>query len=199
MKQKTIILLFITALVSTLASCLSSDDDNPNISYEADYKNAAGQYTGHMYALDFKDPLKADTLIHEVAATIGADSTITFSSFPLYFIAKEISDAELREAVVARGNTSLKARYLISNSNDNYLYTYIIPESVVLNDFDYKGSKHKLTFSFVYPTEGFMSSKKYLQVPMLIGGIFIDDVLHEDFVNSKTSSRCILQFQGNAK
>ena len=111
----------------------------------------------------------------------------------------QISDKELREAVIARGNTNLKVHYLIYNKGDEYLYSYIIPESVIINDLDYKGGKHKLTFSFVYPTNGFIYSRKYLQVPMDIGGIFLDDVIFEDFVNKKLAPRRLLQFQGGTK
>lgn len=199
MKQKITTLLFIAASVLALSSCLNNDDDN-NTNYAADYKNAVGQYTGKMYALDYNEnPQKPDTLMHDVTATITADSIISFSSFPLYFIAKEISDKELREAVIARGNTNLKVHYLIYNKGDEYLYSYIIPESVIINDLDYKGGKHKLTFSFVYPTNGFIYSRKYLQVPMDIGGIFLDDVIFEDFVNKKLTPRRLLQFQGGTK
>lgn len=199
MKQKITTLLFIAASVLALSSCLNNDDDN-NTNYAADYKNAVGQYTGKMYALDYNEnPQKPDTLMHDVTATITADSLISFSSFPLYFIAKEITDTELREAVIARGNTNLKVHYLIYNKGDEYLYSYIIPESVIINDLDYKGGKHKLTFSFVYPTNGFIYSRNYLQVPMDIGGIFLDDVIFEDFVNKKLAPRRLLQFQGGTK
>lgn len=200
MKQKITTLLFIAASVLALSSCLNNDDDDNKTNYAADYKNAVGQYTGKMYALDYNEnPQKPDTLMHDVTATITADSIISFSSFPLYFIAKEISDKELREAVIARGNTNLKVHYLIYNKGDEYLYSYIIPESVIINDLDYKGGKHKLTFSFVYPTNGFIYSRKYLQVPMDIGGIFLDDVIFEDFVNKKLTPRRLLQFQGGTK
>lgn len=199
MKQKITTLLFIAASVLALSSCLNNDDDN-NTNYAADYKNAVGQYTGKMYALDYNEnPQKPDTLMHDVTATITADSLISFSSFPLYFIAKEISDTELREAVIAKGNTNLKVHYLIYNKGDEYLYSYIIPESVIINDLDYKGGKHKLTFSFVYPTNGFIYTRNYLQVPMDIGGIFLDDVIFEDFVNKKLAPRRLLQFQGGTK
>lgn len=199
MKQKITTLLFIAASVLALSSCLNNDDDN-NTNYAADYKNAVGQYTGKMYALDYNEnPQKPDTLMHDVTATITADSLISFSSFPLYFIAKEITDTELREAVIAKGNTNLKVHYLIYNKGDEYLYSYIIPESVIINDLDYKGGKHKLTFSFVYPTNGFIYSRNYLQVPMDIGGIFLDDVIFEDFVNKKLAPRRLLQFQGGTK
>lgn len=199
MKQKITTLLFIAASVLALSSCLNNDDDN-NTNYAADYKNAVGQYTGKMYALDYNEnPQKPDTLMHDVTATITADSLISFSSFPLYFIAKEITDTELREAVIARGNTNLKVHYLIYNKGDEYLYSYIIPESVIINDLDYKGGKHKLTFSFVYPTNGFIYTRNYLQVPMDIGGIFLDDVIFEDFVNKKLAPRRLLQFQGGTK
>ena len=199
MKQKITTLLFIAASVLALSSCLNNDDDN-NTNYAADYKNAVGQYTGKMYALDYNEnPQKPDTLMYDVTATITADSLISFSSFPLYFIAKEITDTELREAVIAKGNTNLKVHYLIYNKGDEYLYSYIIPESVIINDLDYKGGKHKLTFSFVYPTNGFIYSRNYLQVPMDIGGIFLDDVIFEDFVNKKLAPRRLLQFQGGTK
>ena len=199
MKQKITTLLFIAASVLALSSCLNNDDDN-NTNYAADYKNAVGQYTGKMYARDYTaHPQKPDTLMHDVTATITADSLISFSSFPLYFIAKEITDTELREAVIARGNTNLKVHYLIYNKGDEYLYSYIIPESVIINDLDYKGGKHKLTFSFVYPTNGFIYTRNYLQVPMDIGGIFLDDVIFEDFVNKKLAPRRLLQFQGGTK
>lgn len=199
MKQKITTLLFIAASVLALSSCLNNDDDN-NTNYAADYKNAVGQYTGKMYALDYNEnPQKPDTLMHDVTATITADSLISFSSFPLYFIAKEITDTELREAVIAKGNTNLKVHYLIYNKGDEYLYSYIIPESVIINDLDYKGGKHKLTFSFVYPTNGFIYTRNYLQVPMDIGGIFLDDVIFEDFVNKKLAPRRLLQFQGGTK
>ena len=200
MKQKITTLLFIAASVLALSSCLNNDDDDNKTNYAADYKNAVGQYTGKMYALDYNEnPQKPDTLMHDVTATITADSIISFSSFPLYFIAKEISDNELREAVIAKGNTNLKVHYLIYNKGDEYLYSYIIPESVIINDLDYKGGKHKLTFSFVYPTNGFIYSRKYLQVPIDIGGIFLDDVIFEDFVNKKLAPRRLLQFQGGTK
>ena len=199
MKQKITTLLFIAASVLALSSCLNNDDDN-NTNYAADYKNAVGQYTGKMYALDYNEnPQKPDTLMHDVTATITADSLISFSSFPLYFIAKEITDTELREAVIAKGNTNLKVHYLIYNKGDEYLYSYIIPESIIVNDLDYKGGKHKLTFSFVYPTNGFIYTRNYLQVPMDIGGIFLDDVIFEDFVNKKLAPRRLLQFQGGTK
>ena len=197
MKQKITTLLFIAASVLALSSCLNNDDDNKT-NYAADYKNAVGQYTGKMYALDYNEnPQKPDTLMHDVTATITADSIISFSSFPLYFIAKEISDNELREAVIARGNTNLKVHYFIYNKGDEYLYSSIYPESVIINDLDYKGGKHKLTFSFVLRSEGFIYPRKYLHAPMYVGGVFLDDVLFEDFANSqKTAPRLLLQFQG---
>ena len=74
MKQKITTLLFIAASVLALSSCLNNDDDNKT-NYAADYKNAVGQYTGKMYALDYNEnPQKPDTLMHDVTATITADN-----------------------------------------------------------------------------------------------------------------------------
>lgn len=198
MKQKTITLLFITALVLTFASCLSNNDDDKNTNYAADYKNAVGQYTGKMYALDYKNPLKPDTLMHDVVAVVSGDSLITFSDFPLYFIMKELANTELREAAIAKGNTPMKVRYAIYDKSDDYLYNFFYPQSVTINDIDYKGGKHKLTVSFVQASQGFFYPRKYIQVPMYIGGVYLDDILLEDFVNNKTALRCLVQFQGGA-
>ena len=173
------------------------EDEGSPLGYEVYYKQVAGQYTGNMYAIDFKNSQKGDTLIHAVTATVTTDPIITFSEFPLYFIIKELSDVDLREAVMAKGNTDMMVKYTIYSKDDNYLYTYIIPQSVIIDGIDYKGGKHKLTVSFVYPSQGFFYSLKYIQVSMYIGGVYLDDVLLEDLVNNKTAPQRILQFQGN--
>ena len=195
MKQKITTILFLTALVLTFASCLGNDDDD-NKDYSIDYKNAIGPYSGKMYALDFTNPEKTDTLKYDVTATVTADSVITFSAFPLKYIIKELSDTELREAVIARGNTVLKAQYAIYGKEDSYLYTFIYPQSVVINDIDYKGGKHKVTISFAYPSEAIIYPHQYLETGIYVGGVFLDDVLLEDFINTRSPSHLLMQFLG---
>ena len=194
MKQK-IILLLIAATLFTFVSCLSTDDDTPT-NYSTEYRQAVGQYTGTMYALEFANPQAVDTLSHPVNAVISADSLITFSDFPLHFIAKEISDAKLREAIEARGNTTLKVKFSIFGTNDNSVFFYLAPMTVFLNNVEYNGGFHEVAISFIYPTEGYIVSNKYIQIPMYVGGVFVDEVLREDH-SSKAVTHLILQFQGN--
>ncbi|MBQ6194621.1 MAG: DUF4840 domain-containing protein [Bacteroidaceae bacterium] len=194
MKQK-IILLLIAATLFTFVSCLSTDDNTPT-NYSTEYRQAVGQYTGTMYALDNITALSADTLAHPVNAVISADSLISFSDFPLHFIAKEISDVKLREAIEARGNTTLKVKFKIFSRTDDNVFCYLAPQTVYLNNVEYNGASHEVAISFIYPTEGFFISNKYIQIPMYVGGVYVDEVIRED-LSSKLATHLILQFQGN--
>ena len=168
----------------------------PVAGFSADYKNAVGQYTGTMYALDFANSQAVDTLAHPVNAVISADSLITFSDFPLHFIAKEISDVKLREAVEAKGSATLKVKYAIYSKSDSYIYIYIAPQTVYVNGVAYNSGSHEVAFSFIYPSQGFFITGQYIQIPMYLGGIYLDNVLRED-LTQKSAAHQILQFQGN--
>ena len=196
MKQKTILLL-IAATLFTFASCLSTDDDDntTNQDFTSTYKQVFGQYQGTMYALEYTKSQAADTLAHAVSATVGADSVITFSSFPLHFLAKEISDEKLREAVEAKGSATLKVKYAIYSKSENYAYSYNAPQTVYVNGVAYDGGSHEVAFSFIYPSQGFFITGQYIQIPMYLGGIYLDNVLKEDLTQKSTAHQ-ILQFQG---
>ena len=193
--MKKSILLILAVTLFALSSCLKSSDDNPQ-NFSVEYRQTLGQYNGKMYALEYGKNLYPDTLQQDVSATVTSDSIITFSSFPLHFLVKELDEEPLRQAIEEKGTTSLKVKYYIYSSNSDYYFTYFIPQSVVVDNVFYDGATHKVTICFVYPSEGLFYSSEYAQIPMYLGGIYVDDLLRQDFTKGKSQPRRLLQFQG---
>ena len=123
-------MFLLTGLFSlSMASCLYDDDDDSQKKISpAYYTQISGSYMGSVqyYVDDLTTPKK----VEGIATVITADSTIKVTGLPAEAFVKNISNDDIRNALLTQPSPDLTARFLIYNAYDEGLDFMTYPLSV---------------------------------------------------------------------
>ncbi|MDD7454800.1 MAG: DUF4840 domain-containing protein [Bacteroidales bacterium] len=183
----------IMACLIAVFSLMSCNDDNSDRDLTPEEINSIikgfnGHYQGKLisatdYNADTKRFLQNDTIMTE--ASFGLDTTVTFSGFPVTYLAKKIKspgNADLKDALEDAD---------IVNASGKFVPRLMNPMSVLVNylnfPLEYGGKQHSVTISFMqyYSFAQFSSSKVVMQ--LLPAAVYVDGNLAEDILQSSQS------------
>jgi len=177
----------------SLTACLKdvpADNSLTPQEIQTAFKSVEGHYTGHVIynEADLGSGLEAKLDTASVTWDLNTDSTLIIHEFPTRFLAKHISDPSIREALEAQPNQDMIC----------YIgFIGINPVTFLVNPYTdafylFSGVEtRKLQIGFLmnnYFSYGAWSAeKKLLQMQIVQGGIFIDDVLQSGLLPTSVS------------
>ena len=151
MKQlKFLILGFCCAIATSLTSCLNSDDDNDNKGLSQTqisqcFAAVRGTYTGKMIYPSRSALYGTDTI--DVNWSVGADTMLILKPFPSKVIAEQISDTDLKKAMLEQDYTNELKCYLGFYAINSEVQLLVGPMSIDFPVF-YKEKTHTLSIYF---------------------------------------------------
>lgn len=159
MKKNNLLLLVISLLMAfSFASCLSDDDDNrPNRPTEAELKAAGkalqGIYQGKLFTYSYNSTSntiqKKDSV--DTSWEITDDSTLVVKKFPSKFLANNVTDADLKQAIEALPDQEM--RCAISVFSVKPILFYVAPYRLDLGKLTYGGNTHEVSVGFIFNPE----------------------------------------------
>ena len=180
-------MFLLTGLFSlSMASCLYDDDDDSQKKISpAYYTQISGSHMGSVqyYVDDLTTPKK----VEGIATVITADSTIKVTGLPAEAFVKNISNDDIRNALLAQPTPELTSRFLIYNAYDEGLDFMTYPLTVEFKNVMVGESSHDYQIRLLYPslTSGYANAKcSVVGFYMYPAALYEGDTMIEQFVTN---------------
>ena len=153
---KFLMLLFCGITVFSMTSCLNDSDDDGYVGIDSTtYANflasASGNYNVGTKLYFYNDTITAENnksmtdSIMGLRAVIAKDSSLVLYDVPGRVLAKEIKNNEpLKMAIEEAEPVDIVSKILFYNITQGYVYYYVYSSSVIYNNLEFNGGKHKV-------------------------------------------------------
>jgi hypothetical protein len=135
----------------------------------------------------YVDDLTTPKKVEGIATVITADSTIKVTGLPAEAFVKNISNDDIRNALLAQPTPELTSRFLIYNAYDEGLDFMTYPLSVEFKNVMVGESSHDYQIRLLYPslTSGYANAKcSVVGFYMYPAALYEGDTMIEQFVTN---------------
>ena len=209
---KFLMLLFCGITVFSMTSCLNDSDDDGYVGIDpTTYANflasASGNYNVGTKLYFYNDTITAENnksmtdSIMGLRAVIAKDSSLVLYDVPGRVLAKEIKNNEpLKMAIEEAEPVGIVSKILFYNITQGYGYYYVYSSSVIYNNLEFNGGKHKVELQFYIPSGGLYYNKQ-TTFTYCLSNVKVDDKnayqIYDGSNDAIAQRRAVLQFVGS--